>query len=95
MARFSNNRKITYKDFHKLEGSKEHVPSMVANLETLMKTLTRYIEDKRERFPRFYFLSNEQIIEMCGVVQDINNMEKNFHKMFEGIDKIIIVYKEH
>ena len=32
---------------------------------------------------------------MCGVMQDIANLEKNFHKMFEGIHRLIIVYREH
>ena len=60
-----------------------------------MKSLTRYIEEKREFFPRLYFLSNEQIIEMCGVMEDIQTLEKSFHKMFEGIDRVVIVYREH
>ena len=68
---------------------------MVANLESLMKSLTKYIEEKREQFPRFYFLSNEQIIEICGIVQDIGHLERSFHKMFEGIDRVVVVYREH
>lgn len=68
---------------------------MVRTLEGLMKSLAKYIEEKRNFFPRFFFLSNEQIIEMCGIVEDITTLEKGFYKMFEGISRLIIVYREH
>ena len=87
--------RLTYQRFFKQDNIKESVGLMVRNLESLMKGLTRYIEDKREQFPRLYFLSNEQIIEMCGIITDISSLEKNFHKMFEGVDRLIIVYREH
>ena len=86
---------MTYKEFHMIDILRDNVSSIMRNLEFLMKSLLKYIEDKREVFPRLFFLSNEQIIEMCGVVEDIASLEKNFHKMFEGIHKLIIIYKEH
>ena len=86
---------MSYKEFWTLEGRNDKAQSMLRGLESLMKSLTKYIEEKREQFARFYFLSNEQIIEMCGIMTDIANLEKNFHKMFEGINRLIIVYREH
>ena len=85
-------RQITYKQFYMQDNVKDTVPGMVRSLESLMKNLTKYIEEKREYFPRLYFLSNEQIIEMCGVMEDITTLERSFHKMFEGIDRVVIVY---
>ena len=32
---------------------------------------------------------------MCGSMEDIHVLERCFIKMFEGVDKLIIVYKEH
>ena len=32
---------------------------------------------------------------MCGATVDIHMLENSFVKMFEGVDKLIIVYKEH
>ena len=32
---------------------------------------------------------------MCGIIEDISTLERCFVKMFEGIDRLIIVYKEH
>lgn len=68
VARLELQKRLTYRDFHKYEGSKDSVQAMFNQLETLMKSLTKYIEEKREKFPRFYFLSNEQIIEMTGTI---------------------------
>ena len=86
---------MTYKQFFQQDDLKENAQGMVRQLETLMKSLTKYIEEKRERFPRLFFLSNEQIIQLCGVVEDIFTLEKSFHKMFEGIHRLVIVYREH
>lgn len=86
---------MTYSQFFRQDGLRDGATQMVRNLESLMKSLTRYIEEKREQFARFYFLSNEQIIEICGIVQDIGHLEKSFHKMFEGIDRVVVVYREH
>lgn len=86
---------MTYSQFFRQDGLRDGAAQMVRNLESLMKSLTRYIEEKREQFARFYFLSNEQIIEICGIVQDIGHLEKSFHKMFEGIDRVVVVYREH
>ena len=57
-----------------------------------MRTLIKYLEAKREYFPRLYFLSNEQIIEIMGMMEDISTLERNLFKMFEGIDKFLILY---
>ena len=40
------------------------------------------------------FLSNEQIIEIVGMMEDISGLEMNLFKMFEGIDKLVIVYED-
>lgn len=66
----------------------------MSQFEYLMKCLINYLEKKREYFPRLYFLSNEQIIEIVGMLEDISQLERNLFKMFEGIDKLIIVYQE-
>ena len=67
---------------------------MHKNFEILMRTLVKYLEAKREYFPRLYFLSNEQIIEIMGMMADISTLERNLFKMFEGIDKFLILYPQ-
>ena len=65
---------------------------MHKNLEGLMRVLVKYLETKREYFPRLYFLSNEQIIEIVGMMDDISLCEANLYKMFEGIARFLVVY---
>lgn len=89
---FASGKTKTYKQFCKRESLRVAVPSMMQQFEYLMKCLIKYLEQKREYFPRLYFLSNEQIIEIVGMMEDISALEKNLFKMFEGIDKLIIIY---
>ena len=57
-----------------------------------MRTLIKYLEAKREYFPRLYFLSNEEIIVIVGMMDDVSTCERNLFKMFEGIAKFLIIY---
>ena len=71
----------------------ELVNQYVISLQSLVKSLSKYLESKRQEFPRFYFLSNEQIIELVGQVSDLDKLESNFFKMFEGVSKLVIQYQ--
>jgi len=63
---------------------------MAAKLDYLMKALVRYLEAKRSHFPRLYFLSNEEIIGIVGMMEDIYMLQRNLYKMFEGIDGLVL-----
>lgn len=54
--------------------------------ENITKGLSVYLESKREYFARFYFLSNEEIIEILGQMREPRNVQKFLSKIFEGID---------
>jgi dynein heavy chain len=54
--------------------------------ENVTRGLAFYLESKREYFARFYFLSNEEIIEILGQMREPRNVQKFLGKIFEGID---------
>ncbi len=55
----------------------------------ITKGLTVYLEAKRGHFSRFYFLSNEEIIEILGQIREPQNVQKFLNKIFEGIDGLM------
>ena len=57
-------------------------------LETIRNNLNNYLEAKRKFFSRFYFLSNEDLIEVLGDSQKPRNIQKHLKKCFDGVNKV-------
>lgn len=52
------------------------------------KSLTDYLEKQRELFARFYFVGNEDLLEIIGSSVDIQRINRHFKKMFSGISSV-------
>lgn len=54
-------------------------------LDKVQKALGNYLKKQRSAFARFYFVGDEDLLEIIGNSKDVKNVQKHFNKMYAGI----------
>lgn len=62
--------------------------AMSENLELIERALEIYLETKRQLFPRFYFLSNDDMLEILGNAKKPDVVQQHLRKLFDNLYKL-------
>src|SRR6201999_4089866 len=87
---FSAVMKKVYKspfvmDVLAIPGVQKSLERLAELLSKIQKALGEYLERERVSFPRFYFVGDEDLLEIIGNSNDSARVAKHFKKMFAGI----------
>jgi dynein heavy chain len=64
------------------------LPEIAQQLETCQKALDGYLETKRNRFPRFYFVSNPALLLILSRGSDLVAVQECFQALFDSITNV-------
>ncbi|GEM09361.1 cytoplasmic dynein heavy chain 1 [Rhodotorula toruloides] len=72
-------------DVLNIPGAQKSLERLADLLSKIQKALGEYLERERSSFPRFYFVGDEDLLEIIGNSKDILRVSKFLKKMFAGL----------
>lgn len=77
-------------DVLNISGVQKSLERLAELLHKIQKALGEYLERERISFPRFYFVGDEDLLEIIGNSNDTMRISKHFKKMFAGLAGLLM-----
>ena len=77
------------KSFAQIRMRPEHLSEMSTQLDLCQKALAEYLEEKRSMLPRFYFIGDDDLLEILGQAKNPEVIQAHLKKLFAGIHSVI------
>ena len=77
-------------DVLNISGVQKSLERLSELLNKIQKALGEYLERERISFPRFYFVGDEDLLEIIGNSNDTMRIAKHFRKMFAGLSGLVL-----
>lgn len=85
MKKVNTRKKV--KD-HCTKGNLEEFIKWNKGFDCILKSLETYLETKRSLFPRFFFISNEELLQLLAEQKDPRSVERHLAKLFDNVAKL-------
>ena len=69
-------------------GMKGQLTNMLDQLQRCQKALNEFLEEKRSLFPRFYFIGDDDLLEILGQSTNPSVIQSHLKKLFAGIHSV-------
>ncbi|XP_052794024.1 cytoplasmic dynein 2 heavy chain 1-like isoform X3 [Mya arenaria] len=69
-------------------GLRNQLTTMLDQLQRCQKSLNEFLEEKRSLFPRFYFIGDDDLLEILGQSTNPNVIQTHLKKLFAGIHSV-------
>lgn len=84
------NRSPFVLDVLNIPGVQKSLERLAELLNKIQKALGEYLERERVSFPRFYFVGDEDLLEIIGNSNDTARISNHFRKMFAGLSGLLL-----
>nr|ADI46936.1 DHC1bm [Volvox carteri f. nagariensis] len=86
MTSLESTKKVV--SFADIAGIRDKLPQMAQQLDVCQRALADFLEEKRSQFPRFYFLGDDDLLEILGQARNPAVIQSHLKKLFAGIQKV-------
>ena len=75
---------VSLLDIQQLRDS-SYLQRLIAQLDICQRALSDFLQDKRNVFPRFFFLGDDDLLELLGQASDPEVLQAHLKKLFGGV----------